>query len=53
MQDIEHTHAIEVRNKKKILKQLDNIGLNYGSIYGDYDSIALSIKEKYASEGTV
>jgi len=47
-QEIEHTHVIEIQNKDKILKQLDKIGINLGTIYGDYDSIASHLREKYA-----
>ena len=31
-QEIEHNHVIEIRNKDKILSQLDKIGINYGTI---------------------
>lgn len=45
-QDISYTHIIEIEDTDKILNQLDSIGINLGTIYGDYDSIALHLKEK-------
>ena len=49
-QTIEHAHIIEIENTEEILKELDSIGINYGTIYGDFDSIALHIKEKHEVE---
>lgn len=43
---------IVVENKKQILKELDRIGINDKFIYGDYDSIARYIREKYISKST-
>lgn len=38
---------IVVENKEKILKELDFMGINDKYIYGDYDSIAHYIRNKY------
>jgi len=46
MHNVSHIQAIEVINPKQVLYELDNIGVNYGTIYGDFDSIAKYIKEK-------
>ena len=40
-------HVIVIENKEKILKELDFLGINDKFIYGDYDSIARYIKQKY------
>lgn len=40
-------YILEIRNKDSILKQLDSIGVNLKSIYGDYDSIAKYICWKF------
>jgi len=37
---------VKIEETKKILKQLDYIGVNRGTIYGDYDNIAKYLKEK-------
>lgn len=37
---------IKIIKTKEILRQLDEIGINRGTIYGDYDSIAKYIKER-------
>jgi hypothetical protein len=37
---------LEINNPVKILRELDNIGVNISTIYGDYDSIAKYIKDK-------
>jgi len=36
---------ISITNARGILKQLDAIGINVGTVFGDYDSIAKYIKE--------
>ena len=43
---------IHIKNTEEILKQLDYIGINLATIYGDYDNIAKYIKEnkKYEYE---
>lgn len=46
MGNISHVQAVEVKNPTKILTELDNVGVNLGTIYGDFDSIAKYIKEK-------
>jgi len=51
-QDIEHTHTIEIENTDAILNQLDSIGINLGTIYGDYDNIALHLKEKFIDDAS-
>ena len=38
---------IVVENKDKILEELDLMGINEKFIYGDFDSIARYIKNKY------
>ena len=37
---------MEIHNPNGILQELDNIGINLATIYGDYDNIAKYIKEK-------
>ena len=44
IQKINYTNRIE--NPREILKELDNIGINYGSLFGDFDSIAKCIMDK-------
>jgi len=38
--------VFEVENPLQILLELENVGINVGTIFGDYDSIAKHIKEK-------
>ena len=40
-------YVIVIENKEKILQDLDFLGINEKFIYGDYDSIARYIKNKY------
>ncbi|MBR2593248.1 MAG: FRG domain-containing protein [Firmicutes bacterium] len=37
----------EIKNKEKIMRSLDNIGVNRKTIFRDFDSIASYIKDKY------
>jgi len=46
LQKIIPDFTIEISDKAKILKELDCLGINLKSIYGDYDSIAKYIKSK-------
>lgn len=46
MGNIAHIQTVEVCNTAKILDELDNVGVNLGTIYGDFDSIAKYIKAK-------
>lgn len=39
--------VIVINNKEKILKELDTIGINKKSVFGDFDSIAQYIINKY------
>ncbi|MCL1882637.1 MAG: FRG domain-containing protein [Defluviitaleaceae bacterium] len=48
IQDIEHSKVIIIKNPELILRQLDSIDINQGTIYGDFDNIAKHIKAKYA-----
>ena len=47
IQDIEHSKVVKINNPEFILRQLDYIGINHGTMYGDYDSIAKHISKKY------
>lgn len=47
LQNIEPDICIEINNYKKILKELDVMGINLGSIYGDLDNIAEAVVEEY------
>lgn len=47
VQQIDYEYEIVIRNKKQILHELDNIGINRKFIYPDSDNIAQYIKEKY------
>ncbi|MCL2842615.1 MAG: FRG domain-containing protein [Oscillospiraceae bacterium] len=49
-QQIRPDLTIEVHNKEKILIELDNLGINLKTIFGDYDSIAKHIKDKFYRE---
>jgi len=46
MKNILPSAIIEVSNPAQVLFELENIGINIGTIFGDYDSIAKHIKEK-------
>ena len=45
-QPIEHVLKVEINNPGVILNELDNIGINLGTVFGDYDNIARYIFEK-------
>lgn len=47
LQRIRPDVRIEVKNKKEILRQLDLMGINEKFIYGDIDSVARYITNKY------
>lgn len=47
MQTINHSLKMQVNNTQKILKSLDLIGINNKSIFTDFESIAIYIKNKY------
>ena len=47
VQNIDYEYEIVISNKKQILDELDNIGINKKFIYPDSDNIAQYIKEKY------
>ena len=49
-QDIEFVTSIEINNTAEILKELDNLGINRATLYGDYDNYAEYIKEKHLSD---
>jgi len=46
-QQIKPDITIEVLNKKKILKELDEVGINLKTIFGDYDSISKYLKNNF------
>lgn len=46
LQNISPIQTVEVKRPVEILQELDNIGINSGTVYGDFDSIAKYIKEK-------
>ena len=46
MKNIFPSVVFEVENPLQILLELENVGINVGTIFGDYDSIAKHIKEK-------
>ena len=48
IQEIKHSKVIKIRKQQKILQQLDALGINQGTIYGDFDSIAKYITHKYS-----
>ena len=50
LQEIGQFKVIEVKNTESILKELDNIGINYGTLYGDFDSYAKYYRKKYYPE---
>jgi len=47
IQEIEHSKMIKINNPEKILRQLNCIGINSGTMYGDFDRIAKHINKKY------
>lgn len=47
IQKIDFEYEITVKNKKQILKELDNIGINKKFIYPDADNIARYIRQKH------
>jgi len=47
IQKIDFEYEITVKNKKQILKELDNIGINKKFIYPDADNTALYIRQKH------
>ena len=47
IQHINHDELIKIENPSKILRELENIGINYGTLFGDYDSIAKYVKGKH------
>ncbi|MCL1882283.1 MAG: FRG domain-containing protein [Defluviitaleaceae bacterium] len=48
IQDIEHSKVIIIKNPELILRQLDAIDINQGTMYGDFDNIAKHLRAKYA-----
>lgn len=46
-QKIDYDQKIEIKNKSKILSQLDILGINKATLFGDSDNIASYIYEKY------
>jgi hypothetical protein len=46
MNNISPIQIVEINNPVQILSELENIGINKGTIFGDYDNIAKHIKEK-------
>lgn len=49
-QDVIPKYTIVVKNKEKILSELDFIGINLKTIYGDFDNIAKYINSKNFSK---
>ena len=49
-QQIQPDITIEVTNKKQLLKELDGLGINLKTIFGDHDNIAKYIKNNFYSE---
>ena len=47
IQHIKPDITIEIANKKMILKELDTLGINLKTVFGDYDSIAKYIKNSF------
>lgn len=48
MSNILHAQSIKINTPSQVLLELENIGINIGTIYGDYDNIAKYIKDKEA-----
>ena len=46
-QEIIPDFTIEITDKIKVLDQLDMMGINLKTIYGDIDDVAKHLKEKY------
>lgn len=57
MRNIFPEAVVEVENPFQILLELENVGINVGTVFGDYDSIAKHIKErksrKHGQEGQI
>ena len=51
LQEIDFSSKIfQIKNKKQILNELDQIGINRMTIWGDFDNIAAYIREKFSSK---
>lgn len=46
-QTIQPSYVLKIRQKAAMLQQLDSVGINLKSIYGDYDSISRYIRLKF------
>ena len=46
-QRLQPSFSIKVRRRAAVLRQLDGIGVNVKSVYGDHDSIAKYIRWKF------
>lgn len=46
VQEIKPDIIVEIHNQKKIMKELDMIGINRKYIYGDFDNAARYINDK-------
>lgn len=49
-QQIHPDFTIQISNKEKVLRDLDTLGINLKTIFGDYDNIAKYIKNSYLRE---
>ena len=47
LQEENHVKKIKINKGNSILKELDNVGMNCGTLYGDFDNFAKYIKEKH------
>jgi ADP-ribose pyrophosphatase YjhB (NUDIX family) len=46
IQEVHHSKVIKINNPEVVLRQLDYIDINRGTMYGDYDNIAKYITNK-------
>lgn len=53
LQKINPSIVIEIENYEDILKDIDILGINLGSIYGDLDNIASATVERYKRENNL
>lgn len=50
MNNLNHVQVIEIQKPAQVLLELENIGINIGTIYGDFDNVAKYIKGKAAKQ---
>jgi len=47
MQNIKHSKSIRINDPLLIMQQLEFVGINRGTMYGDFDNIAKHVRKNY------